>query len=73
MCRAASLEGATVATHMFAFVFSAGLIACFVWFEAWSRGEEARAAAAHKAEIASEPQLSVFDRTNQYSSLAKQP
>jgi hypothetical protein len=58
---------------MFSFVFSAGLIACFVWFEAWSRGEEARAAAAHKAAAAGEPQLSVPDTSNQYSSLWEQP
>jgi hypothetical protein len=58
---------------MFAFVFSAGLIACFVWFDAWSRGEEARAAAALKAAPASESQLTVFERRNQYSSVSTQP
>jgi len=52
-------------TTVFAFVFSAGLIACFVWYEAWSRGDAARRSLLGRATSSSQVALG---RENQYSS-----
>jgi hypothetical protein len=49
---------------MFVFLLSAALIACFVWFEAWSRIDSARLAAALKLALPTPSPT----RPNQYSS-----
>jgi len=55
---------------VFAFVLSAGLIACFVWYEAWSRSDSTRRRALERATLATQggPR-----RQNQYSSIVPQP
>ena len=55
---------------VFVFVFGAGLIACFVWYEAWSRADSARRLAHERA--TSSPQ-GAPRRLNQYSSTDPQP
>jgi len=56
---------------VFAFVLSAGLIACFVWFEAWSRADVARTAAALKR--AGPADRKWRQPENQYCSIASSP
>jgi len=57
-------------TTVFAFVFSAGLIACFVWYEAWSRADSARRPARERGASSAR---SAPSRQNQYSSTVPQP
>jgi len=56
-------------TTVFVFVFSAGLIACFVWYEAWSRADSARRSLLERATSSAQ---SAPGRQNQYSSTVPQ-
>jgi len=55
---------------VFAFVLSAGRLACFVWYEAWSRADWARVATLKGAFSAAQKSPA---RENQYSSTFPQP
>ena len=57
-------------TTVFAFVFGAGLIACFVWYEAWSRADSARRSSLERASPSAQ---SAPGRQNQYSSTIPSP
>jgi hypothetical protein len=50
---------------MFVFVFSAALVVCLVWFEAWRRMDVARIAAVLKLAVA----VPSATRPNRYSSI----
>ena len=57
-------------TTVFVFVFSAGLIACFVWYEAWSRADSARRSLLERGTFSAQR---APGRQNQYSSTVPPP